>query len=216
MTQLEFDSTEPRRETAVISKADRDDLLRMLEAKPAALIDLALRRSTFSDGLLGRAPRAAAPRRGARLPLLLGLLLCTGAVAYLVPHDDIARFIEEPRSVMGMTQSDVAKTAANARGEKYEVVLPRLSENVRNAVKNYVPEADGARLRVTCASLDAQLAPRSFSSQRAESAEAWIKRLDGLRKAGNIGTLPLELRKFAKAYPAQTVPANLQKFACVE
>lgn len=216
MTQLEFDTPAPRSETDVISRADRDDLLRMLEAKPAALIDLALRRSTFSDSMLSHAPGVDAPRRGWRMPLLFALLLCVGAAAYLVPHEDISRYIQEPRSVMGLTQSDVAKNAASARGEKYEVIVPRLSENMRNAVKNYVPDADGARPRANCASLDAQLSERSFSPQRTESAEAWIKRMDALRKAGTTGTLPLELRKFAQAYPAQTIPAKLRKYACVE
>lgn len=216
MTQLEFDTPAPRSEPDVISRSDRDELLRMLEAKPAALIDLALRRSTFTDSMLSHAPGAEAPRRGWRMPLLFVLLLCVGAAAYLVPHEDITRYIQEPRSVMGLTQSEVAKNAANARGEKYEVVVPRMSENMRNAVKNYVPEADSARPRVSCSSLDAQLAERALSPQRTESADAWIKRMEGLRKAGTTSALPLELRRFAQAYPAQTVPARLQKFACAD
>jgi hypothetical protein len=216
MTQLDIESAAPQRDIDVISRADRDVLVRMLDEKPAAVIANALRRSTFADPLLGNTPGPSAPRRSFRLPILLVLLGCVGAAAYVVPHETITRFIQEPRSVMGMTQSDVAKTAASVRGEKYEVVVPRLSENMRNAVKNYVPEADGARPKVGCAALDARLAERTFSPQKNESADVWIKRLDALRKAGTTSTLPLELRKFAQAHPTVTVPAKLQNFACAE
>jgi hypothetical protein len=216
MTQLDLNTPAPQRDIDVLSRADRDALLRMLDEKPAAVIANALRRSTFTDRLLDNAPGPSLPQRSFRVPILLLVLGCVGVTAYVVPHETITRFIQEPRSVMGMTQSEVAKTAASVRGEKYEVVVPRLSENMRNAVKNYVPEADGARPIASCAALDAQLAERSFSPQRTESADAWIKRLDGLRKTGTTSTLPLELRKFSQAYPTVTVPAKLRKFACAE
>jgi hypothetical protein len=230
MTKLEINAPEEHREAGTISKADRYALLKMLDEKPSAVIEGALRsaasRGIFTDKLVnyGQADTKSFSRSVLKPALIAGVLLIVGALAYMGTRGDFTLF-QEPRSVIGLTPDDLAKVAAKEAvekgGEKYEVVLPRLSENVRNVVKNYVPASgNSAKADANCASLTKQNVAESaaeraaFAQRPTESVDNWIKRMTALKNAGKTIEVQAELNRFRRTYPATTLPADLQKLAC--
>jgi hypothetical protein len=222
MTKLDINAPEEQRETGTISKADRYALLKMLDEKPSAVIDGALRsaasRGIFTDKLVSYGQSDSKSFSGSILKpvLIAGVLLSLGAIAYFGTRGNFAIF-QEPRSVIGLTPDDLAKIAAKEGGEKYEVVLPRLSENVRNVVKNYV-SATGTNTNpeANCAAIAKQnISGKAAPAQRpTESADAWIKRMNALKTAGKIYETQVELSKFRQVYPFVALPAALQALVC--
>jgi hypothetical protein len=226
MTKLEINAPEEHREAGTISKADRYALLKMLDEKPSVVIDGALRsavsRGIFTDKLVnyGQADSQSFSGSVLKPALIAGVLLSVGALAYMGTRGDFKLF-QESRSVIGLTPDDLAKVAARVAeekgGEKYEVVLPRLSENVRNVVKNYVPaNGSNAKSDANCAAIAKQsVVDKTEVAQRpTESADAWIRRMNALKNAGKTYEVQIELSRFRRTYPAVALPADLQKLAC--
>jgi hypothetical protein len=226
MSKLDINAPEVQHEAGTISKADRYALLKMLDEKPSAVIDGALRsaasRGIFTDKLVsyGQADSKSFSRSVLKPALVAGVLLSVGVLAYMGTRGDFALF-QEPRSVIGLTPDDLAKIAAKESGEKYEVVLPRLSENVRNVVKNYVPaNGSSTELDANCAAITKQsvtdsVAKNAGMAQRPkESADAWIKRMNALKSAGKTYEVQVELGAFRRMYPAVALPAALEALAC--
>jgi hypothetical protein len=222
MTKLEINAPEEHHEPGTISKADRYALLKMLDEKPSAVIDGALRsaasRGIFTDKLVNYGQADSKSFSGSILKpvLIAGVLLSAGALAYMGTRGDFKLF-QESRSVIGLTPDDLAKVAAKEGGEKYEVVLPRLSENVRNVVKNYVPASGGsAKSDANCAAIAKQnVSDKATIAQRpTESADVWIKRINVLKNAGKTYEAQIELSKFRRMYPAIALPVALEALAC--
>jgi hypothetical protein len=230
MTQLDIDAQEHRRDTGIISKADRYALLKMLDEKPRVIIDSALRdaarRGMFTDKMLDHAPYQSSSasssflRRLLKSIMLTGLLLILGVLAYVGLREYTTLF-QESRSLMGITPDDVAKAAAKAGDEKDQIVYARLSEPIRNALKNYVPETNrNANADKNCTTVDKQAAADSSSAKTpstqrpTEPADRWIERMTVMNKAGKTNELQTELKKFRQAYPGVALPRDLQAFAC--
>lgn len=230
MTQLDIDTQEHRGETGIISKADRYALLKMLDEKPRVIIEIALRdaarRGMFTDQMLDQArsqSSSASPSFLGRLfksIMLAGLLLTLGALAYVGLREHSTLF-QESRNLMGITPADVAKAAAKAGDEKDQIVYARLSEPIRNALKNYVPEPAGnTGADKNCASVEKQIdadsrTAKTPSPQRpTEPANKWVERMTAMNKAGKTNELQAELKKFRQAYPSIVLPTALQALAC--
>jgi hypothetical protein len=226
MTQLDIDAQEHRPETGIISKADRYALLKMLDEKPRVIIDSALRdaarRGMFTDKMLDhtRSQSSSFLRRLLKSIVLAALLLILGALAYVGLREYTTLF-QESRNLMGITPDDVAKAAAKASDEKDQIVYARLSEPIRNALKNYVPESVGnTSADKNCAMVDKQVAAdnrtaKTPSMQRpTEPANKWVERMTAMNKAGKTNELLNELRKFRQSYPSVVLPAALQGLDC--
>ncbi len=234
MTQLDIDAEEHRRETGIISKTDRYALLKMLDEKPRVVINNALRdaarRGMFTDPMLDHARFKSSPvsssaflsfvRSLLKLIILAALLLTLGVLAYIGLRDHTALF-QESRSLMGITPADVAKAAAKQGDEKDQIVYARLSEPIRNALKNYVPESDGnTSANKNCATVEKQADPKSSIDKTAsakrppEPANKWVERMTAMNKAGKTNELQTELKKFREAFPGVVLPRDLQALAC--
>jgi hypothetical protein len=222
MTNRDTDTEESRGEMGIISKADRYALLKMLEEKPRAVIQSALRdaarRGLFTDKMLDAAPAPSGAGRVLKLTMLMALLLLAGALVYAGSREHMTIFTasKEPKSLMGITPDDIATAATKIGDEKYEIIYSRLSEPVRNVFKNHLPEPDiEARGNINCPP-DAKL--RDFtaraSQRNAEPANKWIERMTAINKAGKTSELQTELKKFRQAYPSIVLPPALQALVC--
>ena len=240
MTQLDIDAREPRREIDVISKADRYALLGMLEAKPRALIAGALRdaarRGFSTDAILNRVSsqrNIRNTRSALKSAILLTFIIALGALALVGWREHITFFqitpaSSEGRSVMGIMPNGTSKPVSKEEAERNDIAYSRLSEPVRNAFKNHLPEIiavttnknNNAKPDINCAS---QTAPensptKTISTQNtlrpAESAAKWIDRMTVLKNTGKANELKLDLKKFRQAYPSVALPPSLQALAC--
>jgi hypothetical protein len=226
MTNRETDTEESRGEMGIISKADRYALLKMLEEKPRAVIQSALRdaarRGLFTDKMLDAAPAPSGAGRVLKLTMLMALLLLAGALAYVGSREHITMYMtmfmvpKEQKSLMGITPDDMATAATKIGDEKYEIIYSRLSEPVRNVFKNHLPEPDiEARGNINCPPDTKQRDFTAKASQRnAEPANKWIERMTAINKAGKTNELQTELKKFRQAYPSIVLPPALQALVC--
>jgi hypothetical protein len=230
MTHLDIDKPQIAHDAGVISKADRNSLLKMIAEKPSAIIESALRdaakRGLFTDPLLVSTQTKSSSGRTFKSVALLALLLILGlAIFWAARHS--ALLFPEPRSVMETTASDPAKKTFQQTGQAEEVVVARLSENVRNVVKSHVPFVEptpAAGTRCTAAlkqrateQLAALSTDKASSIMRpVESADRWIKRMTSLKDAGRIVELQDEAIKFRVAYPGVSLPKALRVAACID
>ncbi len=258
MTQLDIDTLEPRREIDVISKADRYALLRMLETKPRALIAGALRdaarRGFSTDPMLDRVSSQRNKRSASSTMttiILLTVIIAAGALgasAFVGWRERIPFFqgslgtqgTQDSVSVMGFKPGDVTKPVSKEEEERNDIAYSRLSEPVRNAFKNHLPETTSTTTTITVAANNttntnknnakpdvncASLAPPESNAAKptsaqnplrpAEPAAKWIDRMTVLKNAGKPNELKLELKKFRQAYPSIALPPPLQALACL-
>jgi hypothetical protein len=235
MTQLDIDKQQDVHEIALISKADRHALLKMIAEKPSVLINSALQnaaqRGLFTDPLLITAPPKSFLSRAFKSLMLVALLAIIGWAIFVGTRQSTTLF-QAPRSVMEAAPSDLARTVPQKNDKKEEIVLSRFSESVRNAVKNYVPEPgsdvnsgnttfDGrCTLALKRRAIDkaANLAAdKGLTAQRPnESVDNWIKRMTSLKDAGKITELQDEAIKFHRAYPGISLPKTLQAATCID
>jgi hypothetical protein len=152
--------------------------------------------------------------------MLAGLLLTLGVLAYIGLRDHTTLF-KGSQNLMGITPADVAKAAAKAGDEKDQIVYARLSEPIRNALKNYVPEPAGnTGADKNCAtvekqaSADSRMAKTSSPQRPTEPANKWVERMTAMNKAGKTNELQAELKKFRQAYPGVVLPTALQALVC--
>jgi hypothetical protein len=222
MTNSNIDTEETRGEMGIISKADRYALLKMLEEKPRAIIQSALRdaarRGLFTDKMLDTAPTPSGAGRVLKSTMLLGLLLLAGVVAYIGSREHMTMFTtpKEPQNLMGITPNDIATAATKIGDEKYEIIYSRLSEPVRNVFKNHLPEPDiESRGNINCPPDAKRRDFTAKASQRnTESASKWIERMTAINKTGKTNELQTELKKFRQAYPSIVLPPALQALVC--
>ena len=253
MTQLDIDTLEPRREIDVISKADRYALLRMLEAKPRTLIAGALRdaaRRGFSTDVMLDRVSSQRNKRSASCTMTTIILFTVitaagalGASAFVGWRERIPFFqgslgtqgTQDSVSVMGFKPGDATKPVSKEEEERNDIAYSRLSEPVRNAFKNHLPETTSTATTITAAANTnknnakpdancASLAPPESNAAKptsaqnplrpAEPAAKWIDRMTVLKNAGKPNELKLELKKFRQAYPSIALPPPLQALAC--
>ena len=224
MTQLDIDAQEQRRDTDIISKADRYALLKMLDEKPRVIINRALQdaaqRGMFTDPMLNQArsqPSSTSSsflNRCLKSSILAALLASLGALAYVGVREHTTLF-KQSRNLMGITPDDVAKAAAKAGDEKEQIVYARLSEPIRNALKNYVPEADrNLSAEKNCAYFENHTTKTPSAPRPTEPSNKWIERMTAMNKLGKVNELQTELKKFRLVYPDAKLPAALQALAC--
>ncbi len=226
MTNLDIESPQQRGEIDIISKADRYALLKMLDEKPRAIISAALRdaarRGIFVDRMLDVAPPRSTSfaRRAFKSTVLTGSLLALVWLAYIGSREYLAS-PQKTQSVMGIKLDDATKTVSKEEADKNDIAYARLSEPARNAFKNYVPESDGNTIvSKNCAFLEKQSDPKSIvdkttpAMRPTEPANKWVERMTTMNKAGKVGELQTELKKFRQAYPGIALPRELQALAC--
>jgi hypothetical protein len=219
MSNIDPSTQKSRNVVATISKADRDALLRMLAEKPSVIIDNALRESQRRGIFTGYArARVRKPRSSydvLRSTILVVMLAALGALAYERTADRFAVFTK-PHSVTGITPDDIARAAAKKLDEKDEVVVARLSQPVRNALKSYLPDAtNGNGNRSDCILVVKKEGEKTaITKHPGEWTNQWAERMIALHKAGRTNELRAELQNFRRLYPSVALPAALQTMVC--
>jgi hypothetical protein len=230
MTQLDINPQPGIHKSHAVSKADRFALLKMLDEKPSVLIASALQNAKtrgFSADPLLISTQSPPTLWHARKPLMLAAIVLLLGLAAYVGQRHYQDSLTEPGSVMGVMPGDRAKTDPRERGgKKEEVVVSRLSENVRNVIKSHVPDADVNITPAYCSALAKQLvaakiaakaANRKLGNQRpTEPAPQWVKRMTSLKNQGRTTELEAEALKFLDAYPGDLLPKTLRVAACID
>ncbi len=239
MEKLDIKTPKGTHGVHVISEADRHALLRMLDEKPSVIIYNALqnaaRRGIFTDTLLDRSqpkPKSFL-RRTFKLIMLVVFSLLVSGLAYLGTQKIAAKF-QAPQSVMPTPTNETTKLTSTTNNKKEEVILARLSEGVRNAVRNHVAEPGANTSSTTnCSAFIAKqrAAEKAAAgatgttgatnktlptSRQTESTDSWIKRITVLKNAGKTSELQTEIIKFRQAYPDAILPKALEAAACVD